>query len=322
MLVSILIPCFNAAQWVGQAIESALEQDYPEIEILFYDDGSTDHSLNIASRYEKRIEIHRGLKQGSNHARNELLHKARGEWLQYLDADDYLLPGKVSAQVEHAQSMVDSDIVYGPSIHEYWNGKNAHRSVIGIPEPRDPWILLARWYLPQTGAVLWRKSAIEDVNGWNPDQSVCQEHELYFRLMKSGKKFTYCSSAESVYRQWGEHTLSKRDMSAVWKARLQIEKNIEDYLRKQNKLSPGRLWAINMARFEMARAAWHSDRVESKKIYRLIESSQPGFKPYGMAAPTLYRFVHNQLGFEQAEKIAGWRRNVLGIIRWQKGYFL
>ena len=54
---------------------------------------------------------------------------------------------------------------------------------VPIPEPHDPWILLARWYLPQTGASLWRKQALLDVGGWKPGQPACQEHELYLRLV-------------------------------------------------------------------------------------------------------------------------------------------
>src|SRR5436190_6918172 len=71
-----------------------------------------------------------------------------------------------------------------------------------LPEPHDPWALLARWDLGQTGALLWRKKAIEKAGGWKPDQPCCQEHELYLRLLKAGTRFSYCPHVGTVYRQW------------------------------------------------------------------------------------------------------------------------
>src|SRR5580704_15422021 len=99
-LVSILIPCYNAERWVAQAIESALAQTWPEKEVIVVDDGSTDGSLGIIKQFEARIRWETGPNRGGNNTRNRLLELARGEWLQYLDADDYLLPDKVGRQMK------------------------------------------------------------------------------------------------------------------------------------------------------------------------------------------------------------------------------
>src|SRR5438309_6069595 len=100
MLVSILIPCRNAERWVGQAIESALGQTWPEKEVIVVDDGSTDSSLSIIKSFGDRIRWETGPNRGGNAARNRLLELASGDWLQYLDADDYLLSDKVARQAE------------------------------------------------------------------------------------------------------------------------------------------------------------------------------------------------------------------------------
>src|SRR5688500_17394389 len=97
-MISILIPCFNAERWIGQAIESALTQSWRAVEIIVVDDGSTDGSLAIIKRFGDRVRWETGANQGGNVARNRLLALARGEWVQYLDADDYLLPNKVRDQ--------------------------------------------------------------------------------------------------------------------------------------------------------------------------------------------------------------------------------
>jgi glycosyltransferase involved in cell wall biosynthesis len=150
--VSILIPCHNAEKWVAQAIESALAQTWPEKEVLVVDDGSTDRSLQVIRSFGDRIRWETGPNRGGNVARNRLLTLARGEWLQYLDAGDYLLPEKIERQMEFLGSKPKQDVVYGPMILEHWSRGESRRDIRPIPKPHDPWILLARCYFPQTGA--------------------------------------------------------------------------------------------------------------------------------------------------------------------------
>src|SRR5262249_8395933 len=133
-LVSILIPCYNAEQWVGQSIESALAQTWSDKEIIVVDDGSTDRSLDIIRQFGDRIHWETGPNRGSNAARSRLLELAHGEWLQYLDADDYLRPGKLKCQIEFAMEHSDSDVICSPVALEY--EKNGHQlcADLVIPE--------------------------------------------------------------------------------------------------------------------------------------------------------------------------------------------
>jgi glycosyltransferase involved in cell wall biosynthesis len=312
MLVSILIPCFNAERWVAEAIESALAQTWPEKEIVVVDDGSTDGSLATIRTFGDRIRWETGPNRGGNAARNRLLHLARGEYLQYLDADDYLLPNKVAVHVEILDSRQDADVVYGPIIMEHRSEKATCRAVLPIPPPHDPWVLLARWYLPQTGAALWRKQTLVEVGGWNPDLPCCQEHELYARLLMAGKRFKYCDQPGAIYRQWGDHTISKRDIAEVHRQRLDIERSIEAFLLSRNALTSARLHAINQARFETARLAWQYDPGVATEIMKQVETSEPTFRPEpGPAAPTRYRVALRMLGFRGAQRLADWARGLL-----------
>jgi glycosyltransferase involved in cell wall biosynthesis len=314
MNVSILIPCYNAARWVGVAIESAIGQTHRDKEVIVVDDGSTDGSLEIIKSFGNRIRWESGPNRGGNVARNRLLEMARADWLQYLDADDCLLPEKVERFVEFVSDKPDVDIVFGPMIIEHWSEHNSVRQVIPIPKPHDPYVLLARWYLPQTGAVLWRKQAIVDVGGWKPDQPCCQENELYLRLLMAGKRFAYCAAPGAVYRQWGEHTVCKRDKAEVRTRRLAIEDAVETFLNDRKELTQERQRAVNQARFEIARLAWNSDRAEARRIVEKIRGSQPDFVPSGAAAPPHYRATFRLLGFRWTETLAQWRR-VLSSVR-------
>ncbi|HJU44944.1 MAG TPA: glycosyltransferase [Vicinamibacterales bacterium] len=314
MLVSILIPCFNARQWVAQAIDSALAQSWPHKEVIVVDDGSTDGSDEVIRDFGARIISHRQSNQGSNPTRNRLLALASGEWLQYLDADDYLLPRKIQGQVSSVDLDSGVDVVFGPVLLEHVTKTGAQRELLPIPEPHDPWVLLARWYLPQTGAPLWRKAALENVGGWSPDQAACQEHDLYLRLLMAGKKFVYLDANGAVYRQWSEETLWKKDQPRTRRLRLEIEDRMEAFLRDRGELTAQRHWAINMARFEMARMAWQHDREEALAIMRTIKRSGAAFVPAGNAAPASYQLIYRLMGFAAAESAADWRRRLRAVV--------
>jgi glycosyltransferase involved in cell wall biosynthesis len=303
-LVSILIPCFNGERWIAQAIESALGQTCTQVEVIVFDDGSTDGSLEVIRQFRSSIRWDAGPNRGGGYARNRLLELARGEWIQYLDADDYLLPTKVATQLQFLAERADVDILVGPTTVEYWSEEEVTRELLSVPEPHDFWAMLARWTLPQTGVPLWRKQAILDVGGWNEDQPCCQEHELYLRLLIKGKVFSYCPSNGAIWRQWSDQTVCKRDIPEVHRRRLQIEDRLEVFLRESRQLDPLRLKAINQARFEIARGAWTYDKRLAKQTMNLVLASDPMFLPDGPAAPPAYATAFKVLGFSAAERVA------------------
>src|SRR5438552_830981 len=114
MKVTIGIPCYNAARWLRQCIQSALDQRDVEPEVIVVDDGSTDESPAIAKEFGTRITLIEGGHRGGNHARNLVLQAATGEWIQYLDADDYLDPAKISTQFRETHNGAEADIIYSP----------------------------------------------------------------------------------------------------------------------------------------------------------------------------------------------------------------
>ncbi len=107
-LVSILIPAYNADPYLSQCIDSALNQTWPHCEIIVVDDGSTDNTLAIAKSYQsKGVRVYVQNHLGSCYTRNAALSHARGELIQFLDADDLLSPDKIEAQVIALQDNID-----------------------------------------------------------------------------------------------------------------------------------------------------------------------------------------------------------------------
>lgn len=307
-LVSILIPCYNAERWIAQAIESALAQTWTPTETIVVDDGSTDGSLGIIKGFGDRIRWESGAHQGGNVARNRLLALARGTWLQYLDADDYLMPDKIAGQMAVVEANGEAEIVYGPVTVERWRPDGVTTERLDIPEPRDPWILLARWQLPQTGAPLFLKRAIEEVGGWKPDQPVAQEHELYLRLLQAGKRFVYAPANGAVYREWSQQTLWTSRKPEQRRRRLAIEEDAARSLEASGALTPGRAEAIAQAVFGMARVAWREgDHDGARLILDGLQRLAPAFTP--RAEPAAYRWLWRLIGFERTERILSWRRS-------------
>jgi len=304
-LVSILIPCYNAEQWIEQAIASALEQTYKNTEVIVIDDGSSDRSVEIIQSFGEQISWSTQSNQGGNVTRNRLLQLSRGSWIQYLDSDDYLLPDKIAQQVEFLTRNPDTDVIYSPSIIQYQNTDKIDREILPIPQPHDPWILL-----PQTNSPLWRKKAIASVGGWKVDQPCCQEHELYLRLLQANKRFSYCDFAGSVYRQWSESTVCKKDKTETLRRRLEIIDRLEQHLDRTQQLTELRQQQINRSRFECARIVWLTDKQWANTIVAKIQAAEQAFLPQGKCAPRIYRWLYRWFGFEIAEKMAATKRQL------------
>ena len=102
-LVSILIPAYNAESWIAETIQSALGQSWSNKEIIVVDDGSTDRTLSITRQFESRgVNVVTQMNQGAAATRNRAYALSRGDYIQWLDADDLLSPDKVARQMEAA----------------------------------------------------------------------------------------------------------------------------------------------------------------------------------------------------------------------------
>lgn len=312
-LVSILIPCYNAERWIARAIESALAQTWPDKEIIVVDDGSTDDSLAVIRSFDGRIRWESGPNRGGNAARNRLLQLARGDWIQYLDADDYLRSTKLERQLQVTREHPDCDVICGPTAWERLQNGDLVCTDEMIPEPRDPWVLLAKWQLPQTGGPLWRRTALNHVEGWRVGQPCCQEHELYLRLLANGRKFEFFDECLAVYCDSEDTTrVTRKVPGEVDRQRLIIFDRMEQALAERNELTSVRLQAINDARHQLARKYWRSDKPLKASILVRIRQSDPNYLPdVGPASSPIYIATYRVLGFETAQLIAAAKRQFL-----------
>jgi glycosyltransferase involved in cell wall biosynthesis len=104
--VSVVIPCYNAASFLREALESALAQTHPPDEVIVVDDGSTDNSADIAGAFGLPVRVIRQANQGESVARNRGIEEARSEWVAFLDADDVWRPTKLERQLAASSSEI------------------------------------------------------------------------------------------------------------------------------------------------------------------------------------------------------------------------
>ena len=306
---SILIPCYNAERWVAEAIQSALDQTHPDIEVIVVDDGSTDGSLEIIQSFGDKIRWETGPNRGGNVTRNRLLELSTGEWLQYLDADDYLLTNKIHEQlsrINHDDSAID--VMYSPVTVEVCSVDRVQDRSVSWVDPHtsiyEQWI---RWQVAQTGSVLWRRESLLSMGGWNEDYPCCQDNEITLRAIQKGLNFHYCPDAGAVYRIWSEETVCRKDPGRVIQYKTQLLEQMMDWLLGQNKVTRKIESAAGQAFFEMARTLAKFD-LSRAKTYRQERIAKGWFHPDGPAAPWHYRLTYLLGGFSFAEKLAAWQR--------------
>lgn len=186
-LISIVIPCYNAARYVGDAIRSALAQTYRPVEVVVVDDGSTDASLNVIRSFGSDIRYTTGPNRGAPAARNSGVELARGELIQFLDADDLLNPAKLETQTrvlhECPGHLVFSDgELVAPDTGRRLCLYARDRQI------QDPVIYMLEGGLP-TPAPLHRREVLLAAGGFRQHLRCSQERDLHLRIACSGVSF-------------------------------------------------------------------------------------------------------------------------------------
>lgn len=186
-LVSVIIPNYNHATYLPEAIDSVLRQDYRPFEIVVVDDGSTDHSRQVVAAYGDRIRYIWQENQGLSVARNTGLRAARGEYISLLDADDLYEPTFINRLVAALQAEPDADAVYCG--YRYVGAANialpqsAGRLV--PPERLYETLIHGNFLVPLT--LFFRKSIFELVGPFDPALQGCADWDMWLRIARQHK---------------------------------------------------------------------------------------------------------------------------------------
>ncbi len=244
--ISVVIPCFNCGSSIDSAVHSALRQygNDVEPEVICIDDGSTDSTSEKLRRLysDGAIQlIHNGTSRGACAARNQGMHVATRRYIQFLDGDDILLPGKLLRQSD-ILDQTHADFLAGAYESQSIGGGRTDR----FPHD-DLWSGLILSRLGRTSSNLFRRSALIRIGGWNENQKSSQEYELMFRLMKSGGTN---SSSVAMDQEIGAHiistprSISHSTVDANAMRLIQLRSQMLKYLDDRNELTITRKKAL------------------------------------------------------------------------------
>jgi glycosyltransferase involved in cell wall biosynthesis len=213
-LVSILIPAFNAQEWVADAIRSAMAQDWPRKEIIVVDDGSTDDTFAVLRRFESRlVRVTTQENQGAAAARNKAYSLCQGDYIQWLDADDLLDPAKISRQMAVVNQSRGSRFLlsgaWGIFFYRHHRARFVPTALWCDLSPTD-WLLrkMACNLHMQPATWLVSRELTEEAGPWDTSLLVDDDGEYFCRVLLASEGVRFVQDAKIYYRDSGPSGLS------------------------------------------------------------------------------------------------------------------
>ncbi len=180
-LITVIIPCFNYGRFLPEALESIRSQDYPSIEIIVVDDGSTDDTREIAERNRKVKYIYQA-NQGLSAARNTGIKNSEGQFLIFLDADDWLLPDAININLSYLKQNKEFAFVSGAFEMVFAESGKIENNIQEVKS--DHYLhLLQGNYIGVPATVLYRRWIFDEIL-FDTSLKSCQDYDLYFRITR------------------------------------------------------------------------------------------------------------------------------------------
>ena len=183
-LVSVIIPTYNRADWLTEAIDSVLAQSYPSCELIIVDDGSTDRTRELIAGYKQPLHYLYQPNQGVSSARNLGIRSATGQYIALLDSDDLWLPQKVEQQVAIMEQCPELQLCH---TEEIWirrgvrvNPKKKHQKYGGYIFP----YCLPLCVISPSSAMI-RRSLFDEIGYFDETLPACEDYDLWLRITKT-----------------------------------------------------------------------------------------------------------------------------------------
>ncbi|MEJ8801772.1 glycosyltransferase family 2 protein [Pontibacter sp. H249] len=241
-LISVIIPCYNAEAYIEQCLKSIYQQTYTNIEVICIDNNSTDNTLKklyeLKNLYPNLI-VEEEKRPGASIARNKGLSIAKGELVQFQDADDLFMPNKFEKQI---LAFHDNTIDIVVSDRVVMNEEcNKELEIHNFSEIEGHEIEVAVSEVIATGNPLYKREVLNRINGYNEDINSAQDWDLNIRLILNGAKIKYVPGPFFISRQipnslssnWKKVSLQGAELLVSYRSRLE---NLELGVRAQNKI--------------------------------------------------------------------------------------
>jgi glycosyltransferase involved in cell wall biosynthesis len=178
VLVSVIIPAYNAEATIGEAIESVLSQTYANLEIIVVDDGSEDNTCQVIEQQFPMVLLKRCTNHGPSYARNRGVEVSRGQWIAFLDADDAWHPDKISQQIDVAST----DAAIGLVASDWIRGGKFDAVPKALPVSEVTYLDLLVLNRFQTSTVLVLHDILNELQGFDKDVDGAEDWDLWLRV--------------------------------------------------------------------------------------------------------------------------------------------
>src|SRR5690554_3392541 len=225
-LISIITPTYNRADFIAEAVESVLAQTYPHFEFLIVDDGSIDHTDKVLEPYlnDERIRLFRQENQGQSVARNVALDEAQGEFICFLDSDNYWPAAKLEQQVRIFEQFPTTDVLYGDNVIINEAGEELSRNNMARYSGRiAPQMVKDNCVAMNT--TMARRQCFDELGGMSGKRRVADDYDLWLRF---SAKFEFRYEPE----YWAWYRVMENQISSDKTQRFQVnEQIIRDFRR-------------------------------------------------------------------------------------------
>jgi glycosyltransferase involved in cell wall biosynthesis len=223
---SVVIPTYNQAQFLGDAVDSVLAQTFKDYELILVNDGSTDNTEDVGKRYGEKIRYLHQENQGLAGARNSGVYAAEGQYVAFLDSDDIWDPTFLESMLQSIEKNFDSAVFYcGIRYIDKDKNQLPQRGGLEVASEENllQQLLRANFIIPS--ATVIKRSVLLELDGFDINFRRLQDYELWIRLLRSGYSFTALKDQYLVsYRVHGNN-LSTDPVGAQQAAKLLINKH-------------------------------------------------------------------------------------------------
>lgn len=243
-LVSFIIPVFNKELFVLKTVESVLNQEYSNIEVVLINDGSTDRSLDILKefklKYPTLVTLIDSPNQGVSAATNLGIQAAKGEYIQFLDADDLLSPEKINVQINLLKGKGERCIATCTYVEFKDSIQNCSKVPYGTFRSFKSGIelLLQFWErqeMLQPACYLTHRSLIDQVGPWDESLSINQDGEFFTRVLLEVEEIIFDPDSLVYYRNPGPSNVSQQKSEQAFRSLLDSYQSYErNTLQKEN----------------------------------------------------------------------------------------
>ena len=225
--LSVVIPCYRQARFLGEAIGSVLDQSDEDVEVVVVDDGSPDETAAVAGRFEG-VRLVRQTNSGLAAARNAGFRVSRGSYLLFLDADDRLCPGAVQSGIDFARANPECGFVWGQYRMIAEDGRRIGDPPPGCPSADTYAELLRRNCVGMNATVIFRRDALDAVGGFDPSLPACEDYDVYLKI---ARRFpARCHDRVVAEYRWHDRNMS-REAGRMLRASLRVLARQRRYLR-------------------------------------------------------------------------------------------